>query len=162
MWQDKLPEPVEWYHQLSGPRRADATRFRPGDKLTAELKDATGRAVLGEPTALEPEGSAELLVAGPRLQLLSFPGCPNAEILSANLAQACAEVGLPASLIEHVNLVDLGDDDPRRVWGSPTILVDGADLMGLPRPAAPALSCRIYPGSTLPTAQQIASLLRKY
>ncbi len=248
LWQDKLPGPVEWYHQLSGGRRADASRFRPGDKLTAALKEATGRAVRSEPIALRPDDGAPVrtalrfngavlriegmtctgcahtvskalaavpgveeadvsfetreawvsfadgktvvlptlidavkrsgfkaavpdvstivsvpadLAVGPRLQVLSFEGCPNAGILSASLKEACAQVGLPVCLIEHVNLGDLDDDDPRRAWGSPTILVDGADLMGLQRPASGALSCRIYPANTLPTAQQIAQRLRK-
>ena len=153
LWQDTLPEPVEWFHQLGGGRRADANKFRPGDKLTAALKKATGLfmivSVSTDPTV------------GPRLQVLSFEGCPNAGILSASLEEACAQVGLPVSLIEQVNLADLDDDDPRRGWGSPTILVDGADLMGLEPPAGAAISCRIYPGNTLPTARQIAERLRR-
>ena len=119
----------------------------------AALKEATGLfmivSVSADPTV------------GPRLQVLSFEGCPNAGILAASLEEACAQLGLPVSLIEYVDLGDLDDDDPRRGWGSPTILVDGADLMGLEPPAGAAISCRIYPGNILPTARQIAARLRK-
>ncbi len=247
VWTDKPPKPVVWYHQLGGDRRADPALFRPGTKLSAALRDATGRVVNGPPaaprsggpdpaiasvrfngtvlaiggmdcpvcvrrvtnalagvagvedvdvsletglawirfgqgtsvdpstligavegsgfTASAPDASKVLSVpialvdTGPRLELLSIPGCPMASALHANLAEATAELGLVTCLIEPVNLAELEAGDPRRGWGSPTILVDGVDLFGKTRPADDALSCRIYPGGTVPTMRQITTQL---
>ena len=237
VWNDTLPEPVEWYHQLSGGRRADPALFRPGKKLTTALREATGRVVNREPaptsvrfngtvleiggmdcrlcvnrvsdalegvagvekvdvsletglawirfgkdTSVDPstligavEGSGfeasapdasdvlsipiALVDTGPRLELLSFPGCPTAQVLHANLAEAAAQLGLVASRIEAVNLAELEAGDPRRGWGSPTVLVDGVDLFGKARPADEGMSCRIYPDGKAPSTEQITARL---
>ncbi len=246
VWNDTLPEPVEWYHQLGGGRRADPALFRPGEKLSAALREATGRAVKREPaarpgkpeparasvrfngtvleiggmgcqgcvtkvsealvgipgvaqvdvsletglawirvgrgTSVEPstllgavEGSGfkasapdaskvlyvpvAMVDTGPRLELLSFPGCPTATVLHANLAEATAQLGLVTCRIEPVNLSELEAGDPRRGWGSPTILVDGVDLFGEARPADEGMICRIYPDGKTPTTEQITARL---
>ena len=247
VWNDTLPEPVEWYHQLGGGRRADPALFRPGEKLSAALREATGRAVKREPAARRPgnpeparasvrfngtvleivgmdcqgcvtrvsealvgipgveqvdvsletglawirfgkgtsvdpstligavEGSGfkasapdaskvlyvpvAMVDTGPRLELLSFPGCPTATVLHANLAEATAQLGLVTCRIEPVNLSELEAGDPRRGWGSPTILVDGVDLFGEARPADEGMSCRIYPDGETPTTEQITARL---
>jgi copper chaperone CopZ len=248
VWNDTLPEPVEWYHQLSGGRRADPTLFRPGTKLTTTLREATGRAlnletsarVTGDPeltratvrfngavleiggmdcqlcvnrvsAALEgvpgvqkvdvsletglawittengtsvdrstligaveaggfkaavPDKANVLYVpvamvdVGPRIELLSFPGCPTAQVLHANLTEATAQLGLVTCRVESVNLGELEAGDPRRGWGSPTILVDGVDLFGKTRPADDGMSCRIYPDGKAPTAEQLVARLK--
>ena len=247
VWNDTLPEPVEWYHQLGGGRRADPALFRPGKKLPIALREATSRLVNVEPavqgpespepaiasvrlngTVLEiggmdcklcvnrvsaalqgvpgvqkvdvsletglawittekgtsvdrstligavegsgfkasvPDNSKDLYVPvamidiGPRIELLSFPGCPTAEVLRANLAEAIAQLGLVTCRIEPVNLAELESGDPRRGWGSPTILIDGVDLFGKTRPADEGMSCRIYPGGKAPATQQITARL---
>ena len=248
VWTDTPPEPVEWYHQLGGGRRADPALFRPGGKLPTALREATGRVVNREPAVPGPDGpkpavasvrfngavleiggmdcglcvnrvskalagvagvekvdvsletglawiSIEkgasvdpstligtvegigfeasapeasrvlsvpiaLLDTGPRLELLSFPGCPTAKVLHANLAEAIAQLGLVTCRIEPVNLTELEAGDPRRGWGSPTILVDGVDLFGKARPADEGMSCRIYPGGKAPTTEQITEQLQ--
>ena len=96
---------------------------------------------------------------GPRLELLSFPGCPTATVLRANLTEATAQLGLLTCRIEPVNLAELEAGDPRRGWGSPTILVDGVDLFGEARPADEGMSCRIYPDGETPTTEQITARL---
>jgi len=247
VWNDTPPEPVEWYHQLGGGRRADPAKFRPGKKLRTALREATGRVVQGEPavpdlngvgptlasvrfngavleiggmdcrlcasrvntaltgvagvekvdvsletglawirfgkgTSVDPStliGAVEasgftasapdaarvlsipiaLVDRGPRLELLSFPGCPTATVLHANLAEAAAQLGLVTCRIEAVNLADLVAGDPRRGWGSPTVLVDGVDLFGKTRPADEGMSCRIYPDGKAPTTRQIIKRL---
>lgn len=42
-WDEHPPKPIDWMHQLSGGRRADATRFRTGDALVEELHDTMDR-----------------------------------------------------------------------------------------------------------------------
>ena len=49
----ELPEPVLWFHQLSGGRRADAKLFRTGADLVSGLHDAMHK-VTGEQCAVEP------------------------------------------------------------------------------------------------------------
>ena len=50
-WTDAPPKPIEWVHQLSGGRRADAARFTPGQKLVESLHSATGRVQPNSPVA---------------------------------------------------------------------------------------------------------------
>ena len=90
--------------------------------------------------------------------VLSMPGCPNAKSMTANLTEACRTLGIECR-IDQVNLETLAEDDPRRGWGSPTVLVNGADLIGAERPTATGPSCRIYPGGGVPTADEIAERL---
>lgn len=47
-WTDAPPKPVDWVHQLGGGRRADAARFRPGQRLVDALRESTGRILSGE------------------------------------------------------------------------------------------------------------------
>jgi hypothetical protein len=140
-WTNRPPKPAEWFHQLSGGRRADPQRFRPGPKLTEALGKATGR-----------------IVETPRLQILSFEGCPNAEALRANLAAALDRLALSCP-VRNVDLRELSQDDTRRCWGSPTVLLDGVDLMGESRPTQRGLSCRIYAGGKPPGVDEIANRL---
>ncbi len=64
-----------------------------------------------------------------------------------------------ATLVE-IDLASLPMDDPRRGYGSPTLLVGGVDVTGAggPRPGGD-LSCRLYPDG-LPSADAIAAKLR--
>ena len=39
-WTDGPPEPAEWMHQLSGGKRADATKFHSGQDLVNQLHEA--------------------------------------------------------------------------------------------------------------------------
>jgi mercuric ion transport protein len=71
-----------------------------------------------------------------KVQLLYFPGCPHIEAareLLAQLSVRFTEVDVTAS------------DTPAelRQWGSPTILVDGADVAG--EVVGTGAACRLYP-----------------
>jgi mercuric ion transport protein len=77
-----------------------------------------------------------------KIQLLTFPGCPNAGLARQRLQAAISEMGLDASICE----VDVSAPrTPKRLrgWGSPTILIDGRDV-GAGGPCAVGGSCRIY------------------
>ena len=52
-WTDQPPKPVDWVHQLGGGRRADAARFRPGQRLVAALRESTGKVVLAKKPAAD-------------------------------------------------------------------------------------------------------------
>lgn len=93
------------------------------------------------------------------VQLLTLPGCPNAAPMRSNLTEALRSLGLSCA-VREIDLGALPDDDWRRCFGSPTILVAGRDLMGLPRSDARGLSCRVYPGG-VPGADEIRSRLAR-
>lgn len=76
-----------------------------------------------------------------KVQLLSFPGCPNAENARARLLQAFSALGLAASF-EEVDVSGQQCAAVLRRWGSPTILVDGRDVAG--ETTADGNACRLY------------------
>lgn len=86
-----------------------------------------------------------------KIQLLSFPGCPNAEPALHALREALAldKVG------DAIEQIDVSPPDaPAWVkgWGSPTILIDDKDVTGETRSTSEA-SCRLYQGGAPSVAQ---------
>ena len=93
------------------------------------------------------------------LQFLSFPSCPNTPQLRQRLTKALAELGIDLKVTE-VNLLELAKDDPRLCYGSPTVLVNGVDLMGRSPSDRPALRCRIYADGGLPSLNELLQRLQ--
>lgn len=91
-----------------------------------------------------------------RIELIGFEGCPDTPVLRRRLAAAAGSLSLR---FEEVDLLRLAGEDPRRAWPSPTILVDGADLMGMPRPAETFPACRYYPDGP-PSEREIRAELK--
>jgi hypothetical protein len=84
---------------------------------------------------------------GLSVELLWWEGCPSTDRALSELRAALAEVGLP----EDVQMREIRSDEEAEAaafTGSPTILIDGAELMAvLGRGAGdePAgLNCRVY------------------
>ena len=88
----------------------------------------------------------------PRIELLGFPDCPNTPMLRENLRAALASVEKEWVLID-TDQERLPEGDPRRGWPSPTVLVNGHDLFGMPAPSGTAMGCRMYPGGVPNTAE---------
>ena len=86
-----------------------------------------------------------------KIQLLSFPGCPNAEPALRALREALA-LDKVADAIEEIDVSR--PDAPAWVkgWGSPTILIDDSDVTGETRSTSEA-SCRLYQGGAPSVAQ---------
>ena len=78
-----------------------------------------------------------------RVELHYFTGCPHAPSARALLARCLAQLELDTPIVE------LDGDYP-----SPSILVDGGDVMGAP--ASPQRSCRL----DVPTESAILDALR--
>ena len=76
-----------------------------------------------------------------KVQLLTFPGCPNAAAARESLRRALASSGFHVP-IEEVNTTAPETPERLRGWGSPTILINGADVTGQEAPDSP--SCRLY------------------
>lgn len=86
-----------------------------------------------------------------------FEGCPNGPKLLKNLKEAIKDLENNVEIIEIlVNTPELAIKHNFR--GSPTILVDGNDLLGIPIPEKPSLSCRLYPNG-LPSPNFIREYL---
>lgn len=82
--------------------------------------------------------------------------CPNVKAARGNLMRAFSRMGIAARWNEH----QIGSpDSPAHVrgFGSPTILVDGADVDGLE--AASEDCCRLYEGDRAPSVESIAAAL---
>ena len=75
-----------------------------------------------------------------KVQLLTFPGCPNADAARNTLRAVLAWMGI-VLLIEEVNLDSPETPEHLRGWGSPTVLIDGVDVAG-GEPSG--LGCRLY------------------
>ena len=83
------------------------------------------------------------MTAAPRVELLFWDGCPSHPRALADLRAALAAAGLDP---DAVTLLEIRDDDAaqrERFTGSPTIRVDGADVV--PSGDEPVqLACRVY------------------
>ena len=86
-----------------------------------------------------------------QIQLLYFPGCPHVEATRRALAKALGR--FPGVLVvSEIDVTDPSTSPNLRSWGSPTILVNGADVEG---GTPSASSCRLYPGSDDPGAPSL-------
>jgi len=94
----------------------------------------------------------------PAIELLGFPGCPNTPAMRENLRAALGSIGKGWTFTD-TNQEALPEGDARRGYPTPTVLVNGRDLFGLPVPAAPSMGCRLYPGG-VPGGDEIASTLK--
>ena len=91
----------------------------------------------------------------PRIQLLVFDGCPLAGAARRSLEQALADLDLGG--YEEIDLM-AESAGALRGWGSPTILIDGRDLIGGTKGAG--VGCRVYSGpGGVPMAAEIASAI---
>lgn len=77
-----------------------------------------------------------------RIELITATGCPNVDATRTALREALAAAGLPAEWIEW-DRASPASPQHARSYGSPTVLVDGADVSG-EGGAAGADCCRLY------------------
>lgn len=78
-----------------------------------------------------------------RIELLHVPGCPNVDEARALLATCMAELQL-----------DVAVQEKEGAFPSPTILVNGVDVMGAP--ASESANCRL----DVPTKSRLIAALR--
>ena len=92
------------------------------------------------------------------VQLLTFPGCPNADAACRVLEAALERVGL-APEFEVINVHDPATAAELQNWASPTILVNGNDVAG--GTAQQGTGCRIYQGKdNAPDLELVVTALR--
>jgi len=94
----------------------------------------------------------------PKIQLLVFRGCPLAEPARRSLRKALA--ALRIEQYEELDLLDPTTPTELRGWGSPTILIEGRDVVdGL---IGDSVRCRSYPApDRVPSPDVIAAKISR-
>lgn len=93
-----------------------------------------------------------------KIQLVTFDGCPHADLARANLREALRFEKIDAA-IEEIDIQKPEAIASLGAWGSPTILIDGADLFGA-QPRQGGVGCRLYADGA-PSVDQIRARLRR-
>jgi hypothetical protein len=81
-----------------------------------------------------------------RIELLTSPGCPNAIAAKKTVTDCLTALGVDVQIIERIGR-----------YASPTVLVDGVDVMRPDGRAPIGDSCRL----DLPTPQRLLNALQK-
>ena len=94
-----------------------------------------------------------------KIELQHFYGCPNSEEMIKHVKEAITRLEVEVEYKEV--LVDTPEKaEIHKFRGSPTVLVNGSDLEGLPEPDAGNLSCRYYKNG-LPSVEKIMKAVKK-
>ena len=78
------------------------------------------------------------------VELLWWEGCPSTPEALAGLRAVMAELDLDPGAVEVREIATDDEAGAERFPGSPTILVDGADVQPPEDAEPPALTCRVY------------------
>lgn len=69
---------------------------------------------------------------------LTREGCAGTPLMRARVEEALRRKGLPEAF-QIVDMDEVDVADVRTAYGTPTVLIDGKDLMGAPVPSEPAV-----------------------
>lgn len=98
-----------------------------------------------------------------KLQVLHIRECPNTAEATTRLRRALDAVGLHAITVDVVLIRTEAEAASTPFAGSPTFLLDGADLF--PATTTLSLACRVYPTehgfAGTPTQAQLEQVLRE-
>ena len=87
------------------------------------------------------------------VEIQYFEGCPNSDLMTKNVKEAIAQID--TQVVFKRVLVDTPEKAEKyKFRGSPTILINGIDLEGLPEPVAGNLACRYY-ANGIPSVESI-------
>jgi len=88
-----------------------------------------------------------------KLEFQYFEGCPNHTKMQNNISEAIK--GLEDRIeLKKVLVEDEATAKKVKFRGSPTLLINGEDIEGVPNPAEPSLSCRFYVNG-IPSSDEI-------
>lgn len=91
------------------------------------------------------------------IEILTVPDCPHAGHAVARVQEAARLAGVHPRITHHV-VSDEATAEARGMRGSPTILVDGADIDPAPAEVG-RLSCVASPDGGVPSAERLAQML---
>jgi hypothetical protein len=99
-----------------------------------------------------------------RVEVLTFEGCPNAELTLALVREVASEVGVDPDLVV-VDVPDIEAAERLGFLGSPTVRVDGRDVEpGADERDQAVYACRVYRSASglsgLPGRDWIVAALR--
>jgi hypothetical protein len=80
----------------------------------------------------------------PQVELLWWEGCPSTERALAELRAALADVGFGEVKVRLREIKTDADAHAASFGGSPTILIDGNDVVPIAADEPRGLSCRVY------------------
>lgn len=83
-------------------------------------------------------------MAPPHVELLWWAGCPSHGKALEMLAEVMRELGLDPATVDNRQIVTEADAAREDFIGSPTIRVNGADIVADEEMSQTALSCRLY------------------
>ena len=112
-WGEEPPEPSFWMHQLG----QDERLLDP-----ARLKRAFD-------SMINPKHE---------IVFLTREGCAGTPLMRARFEEALRKKGLPEAF-RVIDMDEVDEDDVRTGYGTPTVLIDGKDLMGAPAPKEPSV-----------------------
>ena len=94
------------------------------------------------------------------LTLQHFHGCPNSGKMIQNVIDAIKDI---KDKVEYKEILVETDELAKEYnfRGSPTLLIDGEDIEGMPEPANPSLACRFYKNG-VPDANEIKNKIEEY
>lgn len=91
------------------------------------------------------------------LEVQYFDDCPNHTKMQNNIFEAIK--GLEDKIeLKKVLVEDESTAKQVGFRGSPTLLINGEDIEGVPAPEAPALACRFYAGG-IPSSDKIKKII---
>ncbi len=93
-----------------------------------------------------------------RLELQHFNGCPNGPTLLGRVREAIEKAGLNVEFVETM-VEDEVTAAQVKFLGSPTLLINGQDLLGVPLAEQANLACRLYPAG-LPSTDFIIQQMK--
>lgn len=94
-----------------------------------------------------------------RVEVQHFIGCPNSKKMIETVKEAINSINHEVLYSER--LVETIEEAERiKFRGSPTVLINGKDLEGLPVPENASLSCRFY-SNGLPNVENVKNAILK-
>jgi glutaredoxin len=96
----------------------------------------------------------------PIIEFQYFEDCPNHKRMRDHLQQALQGIE------DNVELKEIPVEDEQTAMrvqfrGSPTLLINGNDIEGMPAPEHPFFACRFYPNG-IPSAEAIGKKIREH
>lgn len=79
-----------------------------------------------------------------KIEILYFDGCPNHELADKRVRDVLNDLGVEAELV-HINVKDEATAEQVRFPGSPTIRVNGEDVVPSSHDEPYSMRCRVYP-----------------
>ena len=82
-----------------------------------------------------------------KIEILYFDGCPSHELADRRVREVLEEMAVDAELV-RINVKDQATAIEVRFPGSPTVRINGEDVVPVPSGEPHSMRCRVYPAST--------------